>query len=111
MRNPKRLSLHQSGEPLPRDGTAREPLGPVTPDHRTPLGDTAEAHDEIVPEDLPKGHPGRRAAEHQAAAGDGTTRGDVARRRHRTLRFWRGSISTATVPRRMRFRSGWRRER
>ncbi len=61
----------------PHDGTKREPLGPFTPDHQTPLGDTPEAHDEIVPEDLPRGHPGRLAAERQAAAGDGTTRGDV----------------------------------
>ncbi len=59
------------------DGSRPEPLGPATPDDETPLGDTPEAHDEIVPEDLPRDHPGRKAAERQAAAGDGTTRGDV----------------------------------
>ncbi len=59
------------------DGTHQERLGPFTPDDETPLGDTTEAHDEIIPEDLPKGHPGRAAAERQAADGDGTTRGDV----------------------------------
>lgn len=61
----------------PHDDTAEEPLGPFTPDDETPLGDTPEAHDEIVPEDLPKDHPGRKAAERQAAEGGGTTRGDV----------------------------------
>ncbi len=61
----------------PHDGTRREPLGPFTPDDQTPLGDTPEAHDEISPHDLPLGHPGRQAAEQQAARGDGTTRGDV----------------------------------
>lgn len=64
-------------ERSPHNGRIREPLGPVTPDHKTPLGDTPEAHDEIVPEDLPRSHPGRKAAERQAAAGDGTTRGDA----------------------------------
>ncbi len=64
-------------EPSPHDGTRPEPLGPFTPDGQTPLGATPEAHDEITPHDLPRGHPGRSAAEHQAAAGDGTTRGDV----------------------------------
>ena len=59
------------------DGEHSEPLGPLTPDDETPLGDTPEAHDEIIPEDLPKGHPGRQAAEKQAARGGGTTRGDV----------------------------------
>ena len=55
-----------------------ERLGPrslTRPDGR-PLGDTAEAHDEISPHDLPKDAPGRRAAEAQAARRDGTTRGD-----------------------------------
>jgi hypothetical protein len=31
-----------------------------------PMGDTPDAHDEISPHDLPKGHPGRPAAERQA---------------------------------------------
>lgn len=42
----------------------------------TPLGDTSEAHDEITEHDLPKGHPGRPAAERMAHRGGGlTTRG------------------------------------
>lgn len=59
------------------DQDKSEPLGPLTPDDETPLGDTPEAHDEITPHDLPLGHPGRQAATCQADAGDGTTRGDV----------------------------------
>ncbi|HWI74091.1 MAG TPA: hypothetical protein VNT55_19175 [Baekduia sp.] len=54
-----------------------EPLGSATPDAREDLGDTPEAHDEIIPEDLPKDHPGRHEAEREAAAGDGTTRGNT----------------------------------
>jgi hypothetical protein len=54
-----------------------QPLGPATPDDRAPLGDTPEAHDEIIPQDLPKGHPGRPEAERQAAEGDGTVRGNT----------------------------------
>jgi hypothetical protein len=61
---------------LPRDERSREPLGPLTPDPGRPLGDTAEAHDEIVPEDLPKGHPGRKAAERAVGERGGTTRGN-----------------------------------
>jgi hypothetical protein len=61
----------------PRDEHSREPLGPLTPDPGRPLGDTAEAHDEIVPEDLPRGHPGRAEAERLAREGDGATRGNV----------------------------------
>jgi hypothetical protein len=74
-------------EPGQRSGTGGEnstapdddgqPLGPATPDSRSDLGDTPEAHDEIIPEDLPKDHPGRQEAERQAAAGDGTTRGNT----------------------------------
>ena len=63
-------------EGAPHDDSAKEPLGPFTPDDETPLGDTPEAHDEISPHDLPKGHPGRAAAEDQAGE-SGTTRGDV----------------------------------
>jgi hypothetical protein len=59
------------------DSTSREPLGPLTPDDDTPLGDTPEAHDEIIPQDLPKDHPGRQEAERQAAQGDGTVRGNT----------------------------------
>jgi hypothetical protein len=54
-----------------------QPLGPATPDSREDLGDTPEAHDEIIPEDLPKSHPGRQEAERLAAEGDGTTRGNT----------------------------------
>lgn len=46
------------------------------PDDR-PVGDTPEAHDEIIPEDLPEGHPGRAEAERQAAEGDGKVRGNT----------------------------------
>lgn len=59
----------------PRDEDSDEPLGPATPDPERPAGDTAEAHDEIVPEDLPKDHPGRRKAERLAEEG-GTTSGN-----------------------------------
>jgi hypothetical protein len=62
----------------PHDSDSEEPLGPLTPDDETELGDTPEAHDEISPHDLPVGHPGRKAAEEQAARrGDGVTQGDV----------------------------------
>jgi hypothetical protein len=45
-------------------------------DDGRPLGDTPAAHDDLIPEDLPKDHPGRKAAEAQAdARGDGVTRG------------------------------------
>ncbi len=64
-----------SPDPSPHDGTRPEPLGPLTPDDETPLGDTPEAHDEITPHDLPPGHPGRQAAEEQAGGEGGTTRG------------------------------------
>lgn len=64
-------------EGLPRDENSHEPLGPLTPDPGRPLGDTAEAHDEIVPADLPKDHPGRREAERLAAERDGTTTGNT----------------------------------
>jgi hypothetical protein len=50
---------------------------PVTPYRETQLGDTAEAHDEISPHDLPFDHPGRKAAERDAAKHNGLTRGDV----------------------------------
>jgi hypothetical protein len=44
-------------------------------DDGRPLGDTAEAHDEITPHDLPKDHPGRKAAE-ELAGESGTTKGN-----------------------------------
>jgi hypothetical protein len=61
----------------PRDERSREPLGPMTSDEERPAGDTAEAHDEITPHDLPKGHPGRKEAEREAAESEsGTARGN-----------------------------------
>jgi hypothetical protein len=60
----------------PRDERSREPLGPLTPDPGRPLGDTAEAHDDLIPEDLPLGHPGRKAAERLARREGGATRGN-----------------------------------
>jgi hypothetical protein len=61
---------------LPRDRSSREPLGPLTPDPERPLGDTAEAHDELIPQDLPPDHPGRKAVEREAAEReDGTVDG------------------------------------
>ena len=65
-------------ERSPHDGTQHEPLGPFTPDDLTPVGDTPEAHDEIVPQDLPVDHAGRAAAEREAEeSDDGTVRGNV----------------------------------
>jgi hypothetical protein len=69
---PPRRPTHEGP---PRDLGSREPLGPITPDPGRPLGDTAEAHDEISPHDLPKGHPGRAAAERLAKGPDRVTRG------------------------------------
>lgn len=67
-----RQAEHDGG---PRDRGSKEPLGPLTPDDDVPLGDTAEAHDEITEHDLPKGHPGRAAVARQAGGGEKTTRG------------------------------------
>ncbi len=61
----------------PHDSEAEEPLGPMTPDDETELGDTPEAHDEISPHDLPPDHPGRAEAERLAGGGGGTTGGNV----------------------------------
>jgi len=68
--------MDQEHQAPPHDSEAEEPLGPATPDDQTPAGDTPEAHDELIPEDLPKSHPGRAEAERQAGE-DGTTRGNV----------------------------------
>ena len=57
------------------DKASDEPLGPATPDDDTDLGDTPEAHDEVNPHDLPKDHPGRKAAEREAGGDGGTTTG------------------------------------
>jgi hypothetical protein len=61
----------------PHDKDADEPLGPMTPDDETPLGDTPEAHDELSPHDLPLDHPGREQAEKLAGGEEGTTKGNV----------------------------------
>jgi hypothetical protein len=63
------------GDAPPHDSEADEPLGPMTPDEETDLGDTPEAHDEISPHDLPPGHPGREQAEREAGGHEGTTEG------------------------------------
>lgn len=45
----------------------------------TAVGDTAEAHDEVNPHDLPPDHPGRQAAEEQAGDEASTTGGERER--------------------------------
>jgi hypothetical protein len=52
-----------------------DPVPGIGLESSRPLGDTPDAHDEIIPEDLPKAHPARRAAEEQAAVRGGTTPG------------------------------------
>ncbi len=61
----------------PHDQSAREPAGPMTPDDETALGDTPEAHDELIPADLPKDHPGRKEAERQAGGLGEPARGNT----------------------------------
>ena len=60
-----------------RDDAASEEGGlpAQAPDPTTPLGDTAEAHDEINPHDFPLYNPGRRTAEQLASGPSNTTRG------------------------------------
>jgi hypothetical protein len=65
-------------EPRYRDAVAEDHEDPVPGigfDATRPLGDTPAAHDEIIPQDLPKDHPGRHAAEQQAQALGGATPG------------------------------------
>jgi len=62
-------------------GDTALPATPVEADDDTSLGDTAQAHDEVSPHDLPKDHPGRIEAERQAGGdrferSEGVTRGD-----------------------------------
>jgi hypothetical protein len=71
------MTHEREGQAPPHDDEADEPLGPMTPDSETDLGDTPEAHDELSPHDLPKDHPGRQAAEELAGGEDGTTRGNT----------------------------------
>ncbi|MCW3010870.1 MAG: hypothetical protein JWO90_1274 [Solirubrobacterales bacterium] len=59
------------------DDEAAAPPADILADDGRPLGDTAEAHDELSPHDLPPGHPGRQASEDQAGGEGGTTRGDA----------------------------------
>jgi hypothetical protein len=59
----------------PHDDDAAEPLGPLTPDDETPLGDSPELHDEITPHDLPPDHPGRAEAERRTSDPGDTTSG------------------------------------
>jgi hypothetical protein len=40
-----------------------DPIPGIGADDLRPLGDTPDAHDDIIPQDLPKDHPARRAAE------------------------------------------------
>src|SRR5947209_5137660 len=83
----KRRLEHRHGEDIEdavqADSEDPVPSAHLAKDERTPLGDTQEAHDEINPHDLPKGHPGRAEAEHEAAQAErferpeeGVTRGN-----------------------------------
>lgn len=40
-----------------------EPLGPMTPDPESDLGDTSDVHGTISPHDVPKDSPNRREVE------------------------------------------------
>ena len=71
------MSDETAGHASPHDDEADEPLGPMTPDDETDLGDTPEAHDEVSPHDLPPDHPGRHKAEELAGGEEGTTRGNT----------------------------------
>ncbi|MDX6731317.1 MAG: hypothetical protein QOC54_1265 [Baekduia sp.] len=57
-----------------------DPVPGLGADDQRPLGDTPDAHDEIIPQDLPKDHPGRQAVEEEAAALGGATPGPTRRR-------------------------------
>ena len=60
-----RNAKSDSSDPVPR----------LSDEESRPLGDTAEAHDEINPHDLPPDHPGRQKAEEMASGDEGETRG------------------------------------
>ena len=49
------------------DDESAIPSTPLIPDPDTALGDTAEAHAEVDPHDIPVDHPGRAAAERGSA--------------------------------------------
>lgn len=61
----KRLERRHDGDLDAAMADSSDPLPSthLVTDDDTPLGDTKEAHDELSPHDLPKDHPGRRAAE------------------------------------------------
>ncbi|MCW3017046.1 MAG: hypothetical protein JWO02_4138 [Solirubrobacterales bacterium] len=62
-----------------RDASAEDHEDPwpgVGLDASRPLGDTPDVHDDLIPHDLPKGHPARKALEHQAAEHGGVTPGN-----------------------------------
>ena len=74
----KRVMHRHDDEPGQAVADEDEPIpsSHVITDDDTALGDTAEAHNEVSPRDLPPDHPGRKAAEVQAGGDQGTTRGD-----------------------------------
>jgi hypothetical protein len=41
------------------DADASDPIPAVVIDEDAPLGATSDSHDELIPEDLPRDHPGR----------------------------------------------------
>src|ERR687884_33749 len=57
---------HDSIEDAMSDESEPIPSTHLIPDNETAAGDTPEAHDEINPHDLPRHHPGRRAAQERA---------------------------------------------
>ena len=70
----KKRTEGRSGDPM-SDSSDPIPTTHLATDEKTPLGDTSEAHDELSPRDLPKDHPGRKAAEEQS--GDRFERSDA----------------------------------
>jgi hypothetical protein len=66
-----------AGSPAP-DASAddnEDPFPGMAADATTPLGATAEAHDDLSPHDLPKGHPSRPAGEGPGGGERRVTRG------------------------------------
>ena len=74
----RNVMRRHGGDPRAAVADADEglPSAHAIPDDGTALGDTAEAHAEINPHDLPMDSPNRRAVERQAAQRGGTTRGN-----------------------------------
>jgi hypothetical protein len=50
------------------EADARDPVPAITVDEQAPLGDTNAVHDGLIPEDLPKDHPGRHEIERRHAS-------------------------------------------